>query len=250
MSRMITSSTHRAGRPGAVSRMIAAVYDLATAGMEQQVFGAHRRRLLEAARGRILDVGAGTGANLPHYPWSHVSELVLLDPSPGMLARARRKATALGVAVQLRRGRAEQLPFEDESFDTIVFTLALCTIPDPGGALREARRVLRPNGRLLVLEHVRARDPGLASWQDRLTPLWKTIAGGCHPNRDTRATIEAAGFEFESVEEFLEKRLPVPNRAAGADRHGPPERARVLSGSASAASGAAATLGRPRRFPP
>ena len=213
MNRMMTSHTDYTdytGRPGLVSRVVAGVYDLVTAGMERQFFSGHRRRLLEAAGGRVLDVGAGTGANLPHYPWNQVSELVLLDPSPGMLERARRKATALGVAVQLRRGRAEQLPFEDESFDTIVFTLSLCTNPDPAGALREARRVLRPDGRLLVLEHVRARDPGLATWQDRLTPLWKTIQGGCHPNRDTRATIEAAGFEFASVEEFLEKRLPVP----------------------------------------
>ncbi len=210
MDRMMTSHTDRTERPGLLSRVSAGVYDLVTAGMERRFFGGHRHRLLQAAGGKVLDVGAGTGANLPHYPWDHVSELVLLDPSPGMLARARRKATALGVAVQLRQGRAEQLPFEDESFDTSVFTLSLCTIPDPGGALREAHRVLRPDGRLLVLEHVRARDPRLAAWQDRLTPLWKTIQGGCHPNRDTRATIEAAGFEFESVEEFLEKRLQPP----------------------------------------
>lgn len=190
--------------------MIAAMYDRVSAGMERQVFGAHRRRLLEAARGGVLDVGAGTGANLPHYPWDHISKLVLLDPSPGMLDRARRKATELGLEVQIMEGQAEQLPFEDESFDTVVFTLSLCTIPDPARALREARRVLHPNGRLLVLEHVRARDPGLAVWQDRVTPLWKVIGGGCHLNRDTRATIEAAGFEFESVEEFMEKRLQVP----------------------------------------
>ena len=214
MNRMMTSRTDgakvRGGQPRLVSSWIAALYDLATAGMERQVLGAHRRRLLAAARGRVLDVGAGTGANLPHYPRDRVSELVLLDPSPGMLHRARRRASDLGWEVQILETRAEHLPFGDETFDAVVFTLSLCTIPDPAGALQEARRVLRRNGRLLVLEHVRAREPGLATWQDRLTPLWKAVGGGCHPNRDTRAAIEAAGFTFESVEEFRERRIPVP----------------------------------------
>lgn len=116
---------------------------------------AHRRRLLAAVRGRVLDVGAGTGANLPRYP-RDAAEVVLLDPSPGMLERARRRATEIGALTQNREGRAEALPFADESFDTVVFTLSLCTIPDPDAALRQARRVLRPDGRLLVLEHVRA----------------------------------------------------------------------------------------------
>ena len=210
MSQMMTSRTDRAGHPGLVSSVIAAGYDRVTAGLERQIFAAQRRRLLEAAGGRVLEVGAGTGANLPHYPRDRVSELVLLDPSPGMLHRARRRASDLGWKVEVLERRAEHLPFRDESFDTVVFTLALCTIPDPARALRTARRVLRRDGSLLVLEHVRAREPGLAAWQDRLTPLWKTIAGGCHPNRDTRATIEAAGFAFESAEEFRERRIPVP----------------------------------------
>jgi len=196
--------------PRLVSRAIAAVYDLMTGEMERQILGPYRRRLLATAHGIVLDLGAGTGANLPHYPWDHISELVLLDPSPGMLERARRKARELRVAVQTMEGRAEWLPFEDGSVDTVVFTCSLCTIPDPGAALREARRVLRPTGILLVLEHVRAKEPDLATWQDRVTPLWKRISVGCHPNRDTRATIEAAGFAFESVEEFREKRLPIP----------------------------------------
>ena len=199
-----------ARRPGLVSRLVAAIYDRGVTGLERRIFGADRRRLLEVARGRVLDVGAGTGANLPHYPWEHVTELVLLDPSAGMLARARRKAAALGLEVQILERQAEHLPFADESFDTIVFTLSLCTIPDPAEALREARRVLRPSGRLLVLEHVRAREPALATWQDRLTPLWKTVNAGCHLNRNTRATIEAAGFAFESVEELRERRIPLP----------------------------------------
>jgi ubiquinone/menaquinone biosynthesis C-methylase UbiE len=207
---MMTSDAHPAGGPGLLSRALAALYDRATSGMERRILGAHRRRLLAAARGRVLDVGAGTGANLPHYPWDQIERLILLDPSPGMLERARRRATELGVAIKIVERRAEDLPFADESFDTVVCTLALCTIPDPAAALREARRVLRPTGRLLVLEHVRARAPGLARWQDRLTPLWQAVNGGCHLNRDTRATIEAAGFAFESAAEFREERIPLP----------------------------------------
>jgi ubiquinone/menaquinone biosynthesis C-methylase UbiE len=178
--------------------------------MERRLFGERRRRLLEAAGGEVLDVGGGTGANLPHLSWRHLHRLVLLDPSPGMLARARRRARKLRVEAQLVRGRAELLPFQAQSFDTVVFTLSLCTIADPVAALREAHRVLRPDGRLLVLEHVRAASPELARWQDRLTPLWKPIGGGCHLNRDTRATIEGAGFRFEVVDEFMEERVPIP----------------------------------------
>lgn len=208
MDQMLTSNP--GARPTLVSRALAALYDRATVGMERQVYSAHRRRLLAAARGRILDVGAGTGANLPHFPWDRVAELVLLDLSPGMLERARQRATELRVAAQTLERRAEELPFADASFDTVVFTLWLCTIPDPAAALREARRVLRPAGRLLVLEHVRARDHHLATWQERLTPLWQTVNGGCHLNRDTRTAVEAAGFAFESKEESREIRIPLP----------------------------------------
>ncbi len=197
-------------RPELVSRALAVLYDRLTGGMEQRVFGPHRRRLLTAAHGRVVDVGAGTGANLPHYPWPQVSELVLLDPSPGMLDRSGRRAAQMGVAPHLLKRRAEELPFEDETLDTIVFTLSLCTIPNLGGALSEARRVLRPDGRLLVMEHVRAKERGLAAWQDRLAPLWGLISCGCHLNRDTRATIEAAGFVFDSVQGFQEQHIPWP----------------------------------------
>jgi ubiquinone/menaquinone biosynthesis C-methylase UbiE len=219
-------STEQAPRPGPVGRLLAALYDSLGAGMERELFGARRSRLLAAARGRVLDVGAGTGANLPHYPSERVSDIVLLDPSSGMLERARRRAAELGRDVQVVVQRAERLPFDDGSFDTVVFTLSLCTIPDPAAALREAGRVLRADGTLLVLEHVRSPDPGLAAWQDRLAPIWKPLGGGCHPNRDTRAAIEAAGFEFESIEEFSEQRIPIaiirPQLAGAARRVSPP----------------------------
>ncbi|HZU15522.1 MAG TPA: methyltransferase domain-containing protein [Candidatus Dormibacteraeota bacterium] len=206
----MSGSRPRPARASRLSRLVAAVYDLGSAGMERRLLGERRRRLLEVAGGEVLDVGGGTGANLPHFPWGRVRRLVLLDPSPGMLSRARRRARTLGAEVRLVRGRAEWLPFPERSFDVVVFTLSLCTVGDPMAALREAHRVLRRDGRLAVLEHVRAADPGLARWQDRLTPLWRRVVGGCHLNRDTRASIEAAGFRFESLDEFPEERIPIP----------------------------------------
>lgn len=207
----MTTTIHvNPGRPHLGERVSAAIYDLLNSRLDDRLFGARRRRLLEAAHGRVLDVGAGTGANLGRYPMDRVNELVLLDVGRGMLARAGAKAEALGVPVELREASAERLPFEDASFDTVVFALSLCTIPDPDQALREARRVMKPGARLLVLEHVRAQELGLARLQDRFTPIQKLIATGCHPNRDTRRSIESAGFVFESVEEWLEPRIPIP----------------------------------------
>jgi ubiquinone/menaquinone biosynthesis C-methylase UbiE len=169
-----------------------------------------RRRLLAGARGRVLEVGIGTGANLPHYPRSVEVEIVGLDPDPAKLRRAREKAAALGLPVDLRPGSAYPLPYPDGSFDAVVFALVLCTVPDQSAALREARRVLRPEGRLLFLEHVRSAEPGLARWQDRATPVWRLLCGGCHPNRNTRAAIEAAGFEMEWIIDRVEPRMPLP----------------------------------------
>jgi ubiquinone/menaquinone biosynthesis C-methylase UbiE len=198
-------------RPQRTERLIALGCDLLSAGVERRVFSPRRRELLALARGRVLDVGAGTGADLPHFPWQSGQQLdvVLLDPSAGMLERAHRKATRLGLSVQLVDRGAEELPFPGETFDTVVFALTLCTISNPGSALREAHRVLRQAGRLLVFEHVRAREPELARWQDRFDPLWKTINNGCHLNRDTRAAIERAGFEFERIDEFRERQIPL-----------------------------------------
>jgi SAM-dependent methyltransferase len=188
------------------------MYDSMASGMEKNVFAQLRSRLVEAARGRVLDVGAGTGANLPHYRSHQITELVLLDPDPGMLDRALRKAANLGMKVAIRIGSAEKLPFADGAFDSVIFTLSLCTIPDPARALREARRVLAADGKLLVLEHVRARDIGMARWQSRLNPIWGVIASGCHLDRDTLSQFEAAGFVVESADLALETALPYPLR--------------------------------------
>jgi len=206
----VTDAQSAIRRPRLTERFIAAAHDFITAGAEREVFGPRREELLADARGRVLDVGAGTGPNLAYLPWrSQALEVVLLDPSPGMLERARRRAAQLGVNIQLVDRPAEQMPFEDESFDTIVFALTLCTIGDPASALREARRVLRQNGRLLVYEHVRAHEADLARWQDRFDPVWKAINNGCHVNRGTRAVIESAGFEFVRADEFRERKIPL-----------------------------------------
>lgn len=167
-------------------------------------FGPERRHALAAARGRVLEVGAGAGHNVPHYP-AGIDELVLLEPSPSLLTRALRRAADAGRAATGVAGSAEALPFPDASFDTVVSLLVLCTVADPDAALREIRRVLRPDGQLLFLEHVRADEPRLARWQDRLERPWGVLAMGCHPNRATLERIEAGRF---AVAELERRRFP------------------------------------------
>lgn len=178
-------------------RAFAALYDRGLRGTEDAGLREIRRETLAQARGRTIDLGAGTGVNHQLFP-EEVTELVLAEPDPHMLAKLREKVTE-GEGVRIVQASAQDLPFEDDSFDTAVFTLVLCTVPDPGAALSEAARVLRPGGKLLFVEHVRAEDPGLARWQDRLEKPWRFLADGCHCNRDTVATIANARFELEHV---------------------------------------------------
>ena len=181
-------------------RLFAAVYDRGLKGTEEAGLREMRRETLRAARGRTIDLGAGTGANLDLYP-EGVTELVLAEPGPHMAAQLRPKLAESPRSAELVEASAEELPFEDSSFDTAVFTLVLCTVPNPQRALAEAARVLKPGGRLLFVEHVRAEEPGLARWQDRLEGPWRFLADGCHCNRDTMAGIEAAGFAVEASSE-------------------------------------------------
>jgi ubiquinone/menaquinone biosynthesis C-methylase UbiE len=180
-------------------RLFAAIYDRGLKGTEEAGLREMRRETLRAARGRTIDLGAGTGANLELYP-DGVTELVLAEPDPHMLKRLRQKLAASGRAAELVEASAERLPFEDASFDTAVFTLVLCTVPNPEAALAEAARVLKPTGKLLFVEHVRASSPGLARWQDRLEKPWRFVGDGCHCNRDTVANIEASPLTVEQVE--------------------------------------------------
>jgi ubiquinone/menaquinone biosynthesis C-methylase UbiE len=180
-------------------RTFSALYDRLMAGTEEAGLREKRRDLLASASGRTLELGAGTGLNLALYPEA-VEDLILVEPDPHMVKRLRARVAESGREADVRETGAERLPFEDSSFDTVVATLVLCTIPDPQAALAEARRVLKPGGRLLFLEHVRSEDPGLARWQDRLERPWQFFGDGCHCNRDTVATISASGLELERVE--------------------------------------------------
>jgi ubiquinone/menaquinone biosynthesis C-methylase UbiE len=180
-------------------RIFAAVYDPLSVRAEK-AFGAELKgALLADASGRTLEIGVGTGLSLAHYPAG--VELTGSDPSEPMLRRARRRAADVGREIVLVEAPAETLPFEDDSFDTVVSLAVLCTVDDQQRALGEIHRVLRPDGRFLFLEHVRSPDPRRARTQDRWERPWGWISGGCHPNRRTLGAIEAAGFVVTDLEE-------------------------------------------------
>lgn len=159
-----------------------------------------RAKVVPLARGRVLEIGIGTGRNLPHYDAAKIDSLCGLDPAAQMLPKARERMAAAGLDVALLTLSAEAIPAADSSFDTVVCTFTLCTIPDPVAALREMRRVLKPDGVLLFSEHGLAPDAEVRRWQDRLTPLWKPMAGGCHLNRDIPALLAAGGFTIREMQ--------------------------------------------------
>jgi SAM-dependent methyltransferase len=181
-------------------RAFPALYDRVSKKTEEAGLREMRRETLAAASGRTIDIGSGTGANLGLYP-DAVTELVLAEPNPHMVKRLRPRVREEGIDAEVVEAPAERLPFEDASFDTAVYTLVLCTVPDQAVALAETARILKPGGKLLFVEHVRSKDPAVARWQDRLHGPWKLFADGCHCNRDTVAGIEAAGFKVEGSSE-------------------------------------------------
>lgn len=166
----------------------------------QKVEGPYRQRIIEDAHGDILEVGAGNGFNFPHY--RKASRVVAIEPEAAMRRRGAARAHRASVPIDLREGNAHVLDFPDDSFDTIVFSLVLCTIPDVDRALSEAHRVLKPGGELRVYEHVRSKDPAVAAKQDRWLKPWRAFNVGCHPNRDTVAAISKAGFDVSGIEQF------------------------------------------------
>lgn len=180
-------------------RGFSALYDRCFKAAEEAGLRDMRRDVVAGARGRVLELGAGTGLNMELYPPS-VEALTLVEPDPHMVKQLRKRVAELSSTAAVVEAPGEQLPFEDESFDTVVVTLVLCTVPDQNGALREIKRVLKLDGQFLFLEHVRSPDPGLARWQDRLEMPWRFLGDGCHCNRDTEAALETAGFELSDVE--------------------------------------------------
>ncbi len=177
--------------------------------MRQKNFVPFRERVVGAARGRVLEIGIGSGLNLASYSLG-VEEVYAVDPSTELLAKASHRLITARIPVKLVEGSSEKLPFDDRSFDTVVMTFTLCSIPDVALAVREMRRVLRPKGELLFVEHGQAPDPAVVRWQDWLTPAWKRLGGGCHLNRKIDDLIKAGGFRIERLSTDYLKSAPRP----------------------------------------
>ena len=191
-----------------MSWLMAAVYDRFMRGSEEACLRDWRAALLRELKGEVLEAGAGTGSTLGLYPPA-VTRLVLCEPDQHM----RRKLIEKNISekIQVIDASLESLPFKEASFDAVVCSLVLCSVPDQKGALAEIRRVLRPGGRLAFLEHVAADGkPARLKWQGRIEPIWKHLMGNCHLTRRTESAIAAAGFEFEKIErESIRKALPI-----------------------------------------
>ncbi|HSS41890.1 MAG TPA: class I SAM-dependent methyltransferase [Solirubrobacterales bacterium] len=181
-------------------RGFSALYDRCFKAAEEAGLRDMRREVLAGARGRVLEIGAGTGLNLDLYPREGLESLVVTEPDPHMFKQLRERAAKVCAGAELVQAGGEDLPFADGSFDTVTVTLVLCTVPDQTATLREIKRVLKPGGQLLFLEHVRSSHPDLAKWQDRLEKPWRFLGDGCHCNRDSLSAIEAAGFDLGEVQ--------------------------------------------------
>lgn len=175
--------------------------------MRQEPIRRQREKVVPRARGRVLEVGVGSGLNLAFYDRAKVEALWGLDPSVALQRRAGQRAEAAGIDVTFLPVSGEEIPLDDAAIDTIVITYTMCSIPDVDRALREMRRVLRPGGSLLFSEHGRAPDEGVVRWQDRLNPLWRRISGGCNINRAIPDLLGAAGFTLAELESMY---LPGP----------------------------------------
>lgn len=185
-------------------------------------FSKQRSLLLKDVQGEVLEIGFGTGLNLEFYP-DEVRKITAVDPNAGMSEVARRNIERSGIKVETKVISGEHLPIEDESFDSVVCTWTLCSIPDAGQALREVRRVLRPGGKFFFVEHGLAPDPGVQKWQHRLTPPWRKIGDGCHLNRPIAEMIQAEGLRIPRMETFY---MPKSPRFAGYMYRGIAERDR------------------------
>lgn len=159
-----------------------------------------RRRWIPRAHGEVLELGVGTGLNLAFYAPERVAKVTGIDPSPSLLRKAAPRAVSSPIDVELVEASAERLPFASAAFDSVVVTYSLCSIGDPGAALREVRRVLKPDGELVFVEHGLAPDARTSRWQRRATPVWRMFTGGCHLDRDIASIVRDAGFDFEQLD--------------------------------------------------
>ncbi len=189
------------------ARTFARIYGPTLWPGERRGMRALRRTLLANARGRTLEIGAGTGLNLAHYP-DGLDELVVAEPDPAMRRRLERKVHEIGRDARVIDAPAEQLPYADGSLDTVVSTLVLCTVDNPDLVLRELTRVLRPDGQLLLIEHVRSESPRLARWQDRCERPWQAFARGCRCNRATSQLLAAHGLSLTELHSTTWKAMP------------------------------------------
>ncbi|MGF1470205.1 MAG: class I SAM-dependent methyltransferase [Rubrobacteraceae bacterium] len=207
---------------GPYNAVFAAIYEPILWWGERSGMADNRRELLASARGAVLELGAGTGLNLPHYP-DTIDRLVLTEPDEHMARRLEQRLERLGKPGKVVLTPAETLPFDDGAFDTVVSTLVLCNVQDPERSLQEIRRVLRPGGSLLFLEHVRSDDVRLARWQDRLHKPWRGFACGCNCNRETLDLLNAEGFTLSGVGRGEWRKVPPIVRPLVSGSASPPE---------------------------
>lgn len=212
VSASLPSLAGRTDRVGLWERYV--VPPLVSAACSSKPIMKQREKVVPLAEGRVLEIGCGSGTNFSYYDTGRVERLFALEPSPGMVSRARTalEGSPLAGRTEFLECGAEAIPLEDNSVDTAIITFVLCTIPDWQGALAEVRRVLKPGGQVLFSEHGLAPDEGIAKWQRRIEPVWKRLAGGCHLTRDTGAMLTGAGFGLDRIEQMY---LPSTPKIAG-----------------------------------
>lgn len=180
-------------------RMIAAIYDRVCAAQERAFLASLRAEVVGQASGVVVEVGAGTGLNFAHYRPARVRHVEAVEPDPFMRRRAEPRARQAGVPISLLEGAGERLPFSAGYAESVVMTLVLCSVDDPGQVALELRRMLKPGGSLLFIEHVRSEEPWRARLQDWITPLWSRMAANCHVNRSSLIALRQVGFEVEET---------------------------------------------------
>ncbi len=196
------------GEPGWWDRVV--VPRLISCACAQPQIMKARNRIVPLASGDVLELGCGGGINMEFYDPARIASFTGLDPSPNLLERSRAAAQVRGMAADIRGGIGEAIPFADASFDTVVVTFTLCSVTDQAQVLSEMRRVIRPGGKVLFLEHGVAPDKNVRTWQRRIEPVWKRIGGGCHLTRPITSAYEAAGFRISSRDEYYMPKTPRP----------------------------------------